>query len=89
MCEQLVRFVDEICMEKGIKVCPSDYKLPRVNKQARGRATPQLIPEYEKVLSILVHDMPANGETLQAPSGETFMSAKTLGGAACARCAST
>jgi len=58
MCEQLVRFVDEICMEKGIKVCPSDYKLPRVNKQPRGRATPQLIPEYEKVLSILVHDMP-------------------------------
>ena len=59
MCEQLVRVFDEICSEKGITLLPADYKLPRVDKQARGRATPQLIPEYEKVCSLLVTAMPA------------------------------
>ena len=54
MCEQLVRVFDEICLEKGVRVQPADYKPPRVDKQPRGRATPQLIPEYEKVLQCFV-----------------------------------
>ena len=52
MCEQLVRVFDEICLEKGVRVQPADYKPPRVDKQPRGRTTPQLIPEYEKVCGV-------------------------------------
>ena len=59
MCEQLVRVFDEICLEKGIRVQPADCKPPRVDKQPRGRATPQLIPEYEKVCSVLLDALPS------------------------------
>ena len=59
MCEQLVRVFDEICLEKGVRVQPADYKPPRVDKQPRGRATPQLIPEYEKVCSVLLDALPS------------------------------
>ena len=37
---------------------PAEYKFPRVDKQARGRTTPQLIPEYEQVWSVVAHDTP-------------------------------
>ena len=58
MCSQLVRFLDEVCLEMGVTVQPADYKPPRANKQPRGRSTPQLIPEYEKVVSVLLPDQP-------------------------------
>ena len=38
---------------------PADYKPPRVDKQPRGRATPQLIPGYEKVCSVLLDALPS------------------------------
>ena len=38
---------------------PADCKPPRVDKQPRGRATPQLIPEYEKVCSVLLDALPS------------------------------
>ena len=58
MCDQLVRFLDSICADMGVSVQRADLKLPRVDKQARGRATPQLVPEYEKVSSLLLDQMP-------------------------------
>eukprot|EP00435_Cladocopium_sp_Y103_P038385 s723_g10.t1 len=57
MCEQLVKFLDELCFNKGLQVQRADYKAPRVDKQPRGRSTPQLIPEYERVVTLLLsHD---------------------------------
>eukprot|EP00435_Cladocopium_sp_Y103_P066897 s26_g29.t1 len=57
MCEQLVKFLDELCFNKGLQVQRADYKAPRVDKQPRGRSTPQLIPEYERVVTMLLpHD---------------------------------
>ena len=58
MCEQLVRFLDEICMELGIAVQAADHKPPRAEKQPRGRSTPQLIPEYMKVTGLLLDFKP-------------------------------
>ena len=59
MCEELVTFLDSICLGLGINVQPADHKMPRVDKQARGRATPQLISEYEQVCSMLLDFMPS------------------------------
>ena len=59
MCEQLVKFVDELCVVKGVKLMPSSLQRPRAHKQPKGRATPQLVPEYEQVVSLLLHEMPA------------------------------
>ena len=59
MCEQLVKFVDELCSDKGIKISPASLQQPRAHRQPRGRATPQLIPEYELVVSLLLHNTPA------------------------------
>ena len=58
MCEQLMKFVDELCAEKGIKLLPASLQQPRAHKQPRGRATPQLIPEYEQVVSLLLQGIP-------------------------------
>ena len=58
MCNQLVRFLDEVCSEMGVVVQPAEHKPPRAEKQPRGRSTPQLIPEYEKVVSVLVSEQP-------------------------------
>ena len=58
MCEQLVKVLDEICSAMGVQVQPADQKLPRVDKQSRGRATPQLVPEYETVSSLLLSEQP-------------------------------
>ena len=58
MCNQLVRFLDEVCSEMGVAVQPAEHKPPRAEKQPRGRSTPQPIPEYEKVVSILVSEQP-------------------------------
>ena len=59
MCEQLIKFVNELCAEKGVKLSPSNLQQPRAHKQPKGRATPQLVPEYEKVASLLLPDLPA------------------------------
>ena len=59
MCEQLIKFVNELCAEKGIKLSPSNLQQPRVHKQPKGHATPQLVPEYEKVVSLLLPNLPA------------------------------
>ena len=59
MCEQLVRVFDEIGLEKGIILQSADYKLPRVDEQARGRTTPQMIPEYVNVCSDSVAALPS------------------------------
>ena len=57
MCEQLVKFVDDLCADNGIKLLPSSLQQPRAHKQPKGRATPQLIPEYERVVSLLLPEI--------------------------------
>ena len=58
MCDQLVKFVDDLCADNGIKLLPSSLQQPRAHKQSKGQATPQLVPEYERVVSLLLYDIP-------------------------------
>ena len=58
MCEQLVKVVDEICAEMNIQVSHAGIQAPRVHHQPRGRATPQLIPEFEHVVTLLLREVP-------------------------------
>ena len=53
MCEQLVKFVDEVCAEKDVQLVHAGIQPPRVHKQPKGRATPQLVPEYEHMVTVL------------------------------------
>ena len=80
MCEQLVKFVDELCVEKGVKLMPSSLQQPRAHKQPKGRATPQLVPEYEQVVSLLLHEMPAldKKHCLQSPCKHVPVGSKLL-----------
>ncbi len=58
MCEQLVKFVDEVCAEREIQLVHAGIQPPRVHKQPKGRATPQLVPEYERVVTVLLRQLP-------------------------------
>ena len=58
MCEQLVKFVDEVCAEKDIELVHAGIQPPRVHKQPKGRATPQFVSEYEQVMTVLLHQLP-------------------------------
>ena len=58
MCQALVGFLDELCHEASITLQPENHSLPRLSKQARGRATPQLVPEYKQVVSLLLPVLP-------------------------------
>ena len=59
MCEQLVKFVDEVCSEKDIQIVYAGIQPPRVRKQPKGRVTPQLVPEHEHVVTVLLRQLPA------------------------------
>ena len=59
MCDQLVGFLDEMCMESGFIVQPADQTPPRTAKHLKGRSTSQLIAEYAKVVSILLRNLPS------------------------------
>ena len=59
MCERLVKFVDEVCAEKNIELVHAVIQPPRAHKQPKSRATPQLVPEYEQVVTVLLRRVPA------------------------------
>lgn len=58
MCEQLVKFLDGECASLGWQVQDASLKQPRVDRQPRGRATPQLVGEYKQVVSLLLRTIP-------------------------------
>lgn len=58
MCEQLVKVVDEICADMNVKVSHAGIQAPREHRQPRGRATPQLIPEFETVVTLMLRAAP-------------------------------
>ena len=59
---------------------PSSLQQPRAHKQPKGRATPQLVPEYEQVVSLLLHEMPAldKKHCLQSPCKHVPVGSKLL-----------
>ena len=90
MCEQLVRFVDEVCAEKDIELAHAGIQPPRVHKQPKGRATPQLVPEYEQVVTVLLQQVPAvdskrclsqdcNSSKRQIPAGSKLLRSERKG----------
>lgn len=58
MCQQLVQFLDNLCQKKGFSLQTSPKDKPRIAKQPRGRATPQLIPEYNRVITVTMDELP-------------------------------
>lgn len=58
MCSALVEFLDSLCDQNNISLENPANHPPRVAKQARGRATPQLIPEYKRVVSMRLQQIP-------------------------------
>ena len=58
MCEALMDFIENHCVDDQLDLRPATLQPMRVHKQPRGRATPQLVNEYKRVASTLLSRIP-------------------------------
>ena len=89
LCREYALLLVELAQDKGITLDPFPQAAAktRPEKQQSGRAVPPLIPEYEKVISMLLQDSPQLNEKNQLtqplpniPAGSKLLRAEAKGG---------